>query len=83
MIKDLPLHYCIPWFSAFGCKKILPLDAFSHSLLEPDVYNRPLHSSYASLPPTHPYYNSLFEVYLRPHSPMHAWPSFRVETMLS
>ena len=28
------------------------------------------------------YYNSLFEVYLRPHLLMHAWPSFRVETIL-
>jgi hypothetical protein len=55
---------------------------FFSSLLEPDVYDRPSHSSDTSLPPTHPYYNSLFEVYLRPHLPMHAWPSFRVETIL-
>jgi hypothetical protein len=28
MIKDLLLHYCILWFSAFECKKILRLDVF-------------------------------------------------------
>jgi len=34
MIKDLSLHYCIPWSSMFEYKRILCLDAFFSSPLQ-------------------------------------------------
>jgi hypothetical protein len=50
-------------FCCLKRKKILHLDVLlPQSVREPDVYNRPLHFSDTSLPPTHPYYNSLSEV---------------------
>jgi hypothetical protein len=55
MIKDLSWHFCILWFSVFEYKETLCSNAFSSSLLQPDVCDRPLHSSHTSLPPTHPF----------------------------
>ena len=54
-IKDLLWRCRAPWFFVFECKRILCSNAFSSSLLQTCYLWKTLHSSCASLPPTHPF----------------------------
>ena len=80
MIKDLSLHCCILQFSAFECKKILRLDVFTYSLLETWCLQQTSAFLLYKSSPYSPLLQLTVWSYLRPHLPMHAWPSFGVRT---